>query len=558
MTNDPDNTSVPDLIIHGARIWSDGEMSEHTALAVAGDRIVALGGDELATQWRDVTGEAPRLIDAAGGFVTPGFVDAHVHTTIGGIERLRCDLTSCADAEEVYAKIAEYAAAHPNEEWILGGGWRMPFFPGGIPHREDLDRIVPDRPVYLINADHHGAWANSLALELAGITDDTPDPVDGRIERDENGVANGTLQEGAAELVGKIAPATTAAEIRAGLLEGERALFEVGVVGWQEAILGDYAGYTDFTPAYRDTVDAGELRGRASGALWVSRGFDGMSIPEFVADLERRRSAYEREGLTLNTAKIMVDGVAENETAALVDPYVPECSCTGGNGLAYFTREQLLELTPLLNERGFNAHFHAIGDRAVKYALDAIEAVPAEVRGRMRNHIAHLQIIDPVDVPRFAELGVTANLQTLWAANDAAMQHLALPILGAERAEWLYLFGSLERAGTSLACGSDWPVSTPNPWLAMHVAVNRVEPGDTTTPPLLPDEALPLATILDAYTRGSHELLGFAGGRIEVGAVADLAIADRDPFAGEPHDIWRTENRATVVAGKVVFERAAA
>lgn len=545
--------TAPDLVIHSARIWSDGEFLESTALAVTGDAITSLGGPELVSLASDTT----RVIDARGGFLTPSFVDAHVHTTIGGIERLRCDLTGCENAEEAYAEIARYAAAHPEEPWILGGGWRMPFFPGGIPRREELDRIVPDRPVFLINADHHGAWANTRALELAGISRSTPDPVDGRIERDEDGTPNGTLQEGATELMAAALPETTVEEMRLGLLEGERLLFSFGITGWQEAILGDYAGYTDFTPIYSSLVDDDLLRGRASGALWVSRDFDGMSIAEFVADLERRRAQYERAGLRLDTAKIMVDGVPENETAALTEPYQPECSCTGGNGLAYFSRAELIELTPLLNARGFNAHFHAIGDRAVKYALDAVEAVPAEVRARMRNHVAHVQVIDPVDIPRFAQLGLTANLQPLWACSDDQTKQLTMPLLGEERSAWQYLFKSLDQAGTALACGSDWPVSTPDPWLGMHVAVTRRDPETPEAEPMLPDEALPLATILRAYTRGSHELLGFAGGRIAPGAVADLALADRDPFALDPDQIHTTQNLLTVVGGKIVFEAGA-
>lgn len=546
----PAATPAPDLVIHSARIWSDGEFLEHSALAVTDGVITALGAGELV----DRAGASTRLVDARGGLLTPSFVDAHVHTNIGGIERLRCDLSECADAEEVYAAIAAYAAARPDEPWILGGGWRMPFFPGGMPHREALDRIVPDRPVFLINADHHGAWANTRALELAGITADTPDPEDGRIERDADGTPSGTLQEGAADIVGRVLPETTPEEMRAGLLEGERLLFSFGVTGWQEAILGDYAGYTDFTPVYRGLIDDSLLRGRASGALWVSRDFDGMSIPEFVADLERRRAQYECAGLRLDTAKIMVDGVPENETAAMMQPYQPECSCTGGSGLAYFSRDELLELTPLLNERGFNAHFHAIGDRAVRYALDAIEAVPAETRARVRNHIAHLQVIDPIDVPRFAQLGATANLQPLWACLDEQMEQLTMPLMGEERATWQYQFGALERAGTTLACGSDWPVSTPNPWLGMHVAVNRLDPETPEAEPLLPDEMLTLASILQAYTRGSHELLGFPGGRLALGAVADLALADRDPFAMDPDQIHQTRNRLTVLGGEVVFE----
>ncbi|MGO3148390.1 MAG: amidohydrolase [Leucobacter sp.] len=544
-----------DLLIHSARLWSDGSHLPHSVLVAAKGTIVALGNDELRARYA-----AERVIDAKGGLVTPSFVDAHVHMAQGGIEQLRCDLTECESAEEVYAEIAAYAKATPDAEWILGGGWRMPFFPGGTPLREDLDRIVPDRPAFLLNADHHGAWANSLALEAAGITADTPDPVDGRIERDAAGNPTGTLHEGAADLLGAVLPDISEDEIRAGQLAGEVTLFSFGITGWQEAVLGDFLGYPDFTSTFRTLIDEGKLRGNVTGALWVSRDFEGMTIPDFVADLERRRALYGGRGLTIDTAKIMVDGVAENETAAMEEPYLRPCTCgesggvKGAKGLAYFSREELLELVPLLNARGFNAHFHTIGDRAARYALDAVEAVPSETRATVRNHIAHLQVINPADVPRFAPLGVTANMQALWASYDAQMLDLTVPIMGDERMQWQYLFRSLHEAGTQLACGSDWPVSTPDPWQAMHVAVNRRGAGITDLPPLLPAEALNLETILTAYTRGSHELIGVPGGVLTVGETCDLAIADRDPFAGDAVAIHLTTNVATVLRGEVVYE----
>ncbi|WP_336659303.1 amidohydrolase [Leucobacter sp. USHLN153] len=540
--------NAADLLIHSATVWTGEEGASASAIAIRDGRIVAVGGEELREQFAAV-----REIDAAGGLVTPGFVDAHVHAGIGGIELTRCELSEAADADETLALVAEYAAAHPEVEWIVGGGWHMPHYPGGTPRRELLDRVVPDRPVFLINADHHGAWANTRALELAGIDASTPDPVDGRIERDADGSPSGTLHEGAAELLDHVLPRTTSDEVRAGILAGQRRLFEYGIVGWQEAILGAYAGYPDFTPEYRALFDSGELVGRATGALWVARGFDGKSIPEFVDDLIERRARFGAEGFDLSTAKIMVDGVAENETAAMEDPYLDECSCARGTGLAYFSPEELNELVPLLNANGFNVHLHAIGDRAARIALDAVALVPARDRARVRNHIAHLQIVDPVDIPRFAELGVTANLQTLWAAIDPQMAELTLPLLGEKRAKWQYPFGSLLRAGAALACGSDWPVSTPDPWQAIHVAVNRREPEETELPALNSEEAVGLSVMLRAYTLGSHDLLGLPGGRIAVGEVADLAIADRDPFQGPSAEIYRTMNRVTIVAGRVVY-----
>lgn len=545
MTNDD---RAIDLLIHSGTLWANGTLLDETAVAIADGRIVALGGDELRNEYR-----AAQSIDAAGGLVTPSFADAHIHALFGGIEMNRCDLTGCNDADEVAETIAEYARTHPDEEWILGGGWRMPFYEGGTPLASELDKIVSDRPVFLLNTDHHGAWVNSKALELAGITRDTPDPDDGVIERDAEGNPSGTLHEGAAELVGALLPETTVEEARTGLLTAQKRLFSLGITAWQEAILGEYGGYPDLTGVYRSLLDEGELKGDVSGALWTSRDFDGLPIRAFVDTLVNKRATFQGDDFNLGTVKIMVDGVAENQTAALLEPYLDECGCTKNLGLAYFTADELLELVPLLNANGFNVHMHAIGDRAVQYALDAIAAVPADVRRARRNHIAHLQIVHPNDVPRFSSLGVAANMQALWAHRDEQMEDLTVPILGEERTDWHYPFGSILRSGATLVCGSDWPVSTPDPWQAIHVAVNRRGPGDPEAEPLVPREAITLSEAIDAYTSRTHDLLGTGAGTLEVGAKADLAVADRNPFAGPESDIYTTRNLATVWRGEVLF-----
>lgn len=546
--------NTPDLIVNNAVIWNGETLTEHTAVAVTAGKITALGGAEVA----QLAGANTQVVDAAGGLLTPGFVDCHNHTAMGGIERNSCDLTGCENSEQAIAAVAAYAAANPEAEWILGGGWRIPWFEGGTPLKEQLDAVVPDRPVYLLNADHHAAWANSKALELAGITADTADPSDGRIERDATGNPNGTLQEGATALVASVLPEYTPAVIRAGILAGEKYLFECGVTAWQEAILGDYGGYPDFSPVYAEMADAAELTGRVTGALWVSRDFDGMTIPEYVADLTNRRAKYARAGFNLDHIKIMADGVQENGTAALTDPYVSDCNCAPANtGLAYFSRDSLLELIPLLNEAEFDVHVHAIGDRAVKYALDAFEAVPAAVREARHNHIAHLHVVDPVDLPRFAELGIRANIQALWACQDQQMLDVTFPTLGETRIPWQYPFAGIARHGATLVCGSDWPVSTPDPWQAVHVAVTRTQPGAEPGEPLLPEQALTLEQMLTAYHRNSAQLLRTGSGLVQVGEAADFAIADRNPFAAPMSELWQTTNKLTVVAGKVVFNAAA-
>lgn len=537
--------AAADLVIHSAVLWSDGGRLPSDALAVAGGHIVAIGSsEEILAEF-----SAARVVDAAGRLVTPSFADAHIHAMFAGVESLRCDLTGSADAAECLSRIASYAQTHPDLPWIVGAGWEMPFFEGGTPRREDLDRIVPDRPVYLLNRDHHGAWVNTAALAAAGIDDSTPDPQDGRIERDPDGSASGTLHEGAAELVGAVAPETTVEECRRGVLAAQETLLALGITAWQEAIIGEYAGYPDGGDVYAELISSGELRARVSGALWVRRGIGPDDAEAVVADFVDRREHLASGGFAAVAAKIMVDGIAENETAAMNEPYL---SCSHGTGIAHFSRETLTGLVPRLNAAGFDLHAHAIGDRAVRYALDAVEAVDPAVRAGRRNHIAHLQVIDPADVPRFAELGVVANAQPLWACNEDQMTELTVPILGPERSAWQYPFASLLRSGARVGCGSDWPVSTPDPWDCLHVAVTRRPPGEPEVEPLLPAEALTLDEVLLAYTRGAHDLVGSPAGSLAVGAPADLAMADRNPFESDPLDLHETSTCLTVLAGAVV------
>ena len=546
-------------LITNATAFLGGTPVEGRGVLIADGRIAAIG-DSAAIAALPEAVDAER-IDAKGGLLHASFADAHVHAVFGGVEFGRCELSDCASGEETLRRIADYAASHDGE-WILGGGWSMSHFAGGAPTREELDAVVSDRPVFLINADHHGAWANSRAFALAGIDANTPDPADGRFERHADGTPSGTMHEGAQELFAGVLPPTTIEECRAGLLRGQELLHGYGITAWQEAILGAYAGYPDVTAAYTAEM-AGGVDADVSGALWVTRDLSNPESPidvdAIVADFERRRADAATHGFNTSTAKIMVDGVAENLTAAMNEPYVDGCDCGGGSanrGLAYFSAEDLKALVPKLNARGFNAHFHAIGDRAARYALDAVEAVPAADRAGVRNHIAHLQVVDPVDIPRFSALGVTANCQALWAVLEDQMVELTLPILGEERANWQYPFGSLMRAGTELAFGSDWSVSTPDPWQAMHVAVNRRAPGINDAEPLLAGEAIPLSVALDGYTRGSHSLLGTPGGAGEIaaGAVADLALTDRNPFAAPASEIWQTRNLLTMRRGRIVAD----
>ncbi|MEV5174238.1 amidohydrolase [Streptomyces flaveolus] len=535
-----------DLLFTGGPVLTP-EGRTATAVAVTGDRITAVGHASL----RELAGPRTEVVDLAGRLLLPGFQDAHVHPVPAGLELSRCDLSGATTAEATVAAVRAYADAHPEREWILGGGWSMEAFAGGTPTKELLDAVVPDRPVYLPNRDHHGAWVNSRALELAGVGPDTPDPADGRIERDASGAPAGTLQEGAMRLVGRLAPPATAADRLAALLHAQGHLHALGITAWQDALVGDFLGMDDPAQAYLTAARDGSLTARVVGALWWDRERGGEQIPELVD----KRAAFSRGRFRAGAVKLMLDGVAENHTAALLDPYLDRCGCvTANRGTSFIDPDRLREYVTELDALGFQCHFHALGDRAVRDALDAIEAARAAGGpSDTRPHLAHLQVVHPDDVPRFARLGATATVQPLWAAHEPQMDELTIPFLGRERAARQYPFGSLLRFGARLAAGSDWPVSSPDPLQGVHVAVNRVEPGGTG-PVFLPDERLRLTDALTAYTAGSAYVNHLDdAGRVAVGALADLVVLDRDPFAGPPESIAETAVALTYVGGECVY-----
>jgi predicted amidohydrolase YtcJ len=498
-------------------------------------------------------GRDREVVDLAGGLVSPGFTDAHIHPIQGGLERMQCDLTDGGTREEYLGLVRDYAAGYDGE-WITGGGWQMAAFPGGTPSAADLDAVVPDRPVFLPNRDHHGAWVNSRALELAGITAASTDPSDGRIERLPDGRPQGTLHEGAMDLVAKLLPLPEPAEYAAGLVEGQRYLFSLGVTAWQDAIVGAYAGMADTGSTYLDAVASGDLVADVVGALWWDRELGLAQIPELV---ERRRAQSDGR-FRATSVKIMQDGVCENFTAAMLTPYLDgHGRATDNDGHSFVEAEELKSVVSALAAEGFQVHVHAIGDRGVREALVACAAARAGGHGSdLRHHIAHIQVIHPDDVPRFAELGIAANAQALWATHEAQMDELTIPFLGDERSRWQYPFGALHRAGARLVMGSDWPVSSPDPLAAIHTAVNRTSYEDPREP-FLPEQALDLATAFAAYTSGSAWVNGRdrtdGAGVLAPGNAADLAVLDRDPFAGPAEEIGTARVRSTWVAGRVVF-----
>lgn len=547
-------STAADLILSGGAVYTvDDARPWAEAVAVWDGRIAAVGSvDDV----RELTGPQTEVVELDGRMLLPGFQDAHVHPASGGLERTRCDLTEAYSRDEYARIIRTYADEHPDVPWILGGGWSMDVFPRGTPAKEELDALVPDRPAYLPNRDGHGAWVNSRTLDLAGITAETPEPPDGRIERNPDGTPSGTLHEGALDLVERLTPPASQAEWEEGIRIAQTYLHSLGITAWQDAIVD---GRT--FEAYMGLAARGELTARVVGALWWDRHRGEEQVEELIGLRARANVGRFRAG----TVKIMQDGVIESFTAGVLDPYLDgHGNPTENRGFSHVDPELLKGYVTRLDSEGFQVHFHAIGERAVRESLDAIEAaVRANGPNDHRHHIAHVQVIHPDDIPRFRELGVVANCQPLWATLESQMIHLTIPFLGPERSGWQYPFGSLIRSGARLAFGSDWSVSSPNPLWEIHVAVNRRAPErytyivgeQATSEVFLPDERIDLPAALYAGTLGSAYVnhLDRETGSIRIGKRADLVVLDRNLFEGSVDDGSEARVLLTIVEGERVF-----
>ncbi len=531
-----------DIVFRNGSIYTvDINRSWAEAVAIEDGRIIYVGSD-AGTE--PLVGPTTQIIDLEGRMMLPGFQDVHIHPIMGGIEALACDLNGLATLEEYLAAIESCAEKSPDRAWITGGGWSMAVFgPGANASAGLLDEVVPDRPVFLTSADGHSAWANSKALQIAGITAETPDPPDGVIDRGPDGAPLGSLQEGAMYLVSRHAPAIDLETRTEGLRYAIDMLNGYGVTSVQDA-----SAYEEDLEAYRALDARGELNLRVVASLWWERDQGTGQIDEF----KRLREQYTGGRLRATTVKIMQDGVMENFTAAMLEPYAGQ----GDNkGIPMVEPDALKQAVTALDAAGFQVHFHAIGDAAVRQSLDAVGAA-LEANGNLgnRHHISHLELIDPADIPRFARLQVTANFQPLWAFADDYITELTVPFIGPERARWLYPIGSVYEAGGMIAFGSDWSVSTANPFEEMETAITRMGARGETTEPFLPREriALPLAlaafTINAAYVNSQENVTG----SIEAGKYADLIVLDRNLFEIDPEDISETSVLMTMIEGEVV------
>jgi len=534
-----------DLVLVGDVYTVDTVRSWARAVAIEGSRIVAVGTED---EVRDRVGGAGDVV--RGACIVPGFQDAHIHAPFAGRILLNVDLADLETKDAYRDRISTFARDHPDLRWIVGGGWYNPVFDStGGPLAAELDAVVPDRPVFLMNTDTHAAWVNSTALAAGGVTAATPDPWDGYFVRGPDGTPTGCLQEGAAySFWSDVVPRGTLDHWKAALRVAQRELHALGITGWQDAWVEP-----DVLRAYRRMDDAGELTARVVASLWWDR-HRGI---EQIDGLVDQRSWGSGGNVHASTAKNMLDGCPESCTASMLDPYEGRFGAERDRGIQFVEDAVLADAVTRLDALGFQVHQHALGDRAVRSAIDALRtARDANGANDLRHHVAHLQLPDPADVPRLRDVGAVANIQPFWAQPDLMVETMTRPRVG-DRAERLYPIGDVVRSGATLCFGSDWPVSTPNPFQEIEVAVTRRAVGDADGPVLVAEQCIELPTALAAFTRGSayvnHD---DDAGSIEPGMRADLVVLDRNPFEGPPHEIATTRVTTTIAAGRVVHDAA--
>ena len=538
------------LMLNGKVYTVNHEQSWAEAIAITDGRIIWVGNSEDANQWQ---GERTRTIDLGGKMVLPGFQDIHIHPVHSGVSYQQCALFDVEGVELLQQRIKQCAESEPGE-WIRGGGWLVTnFAPSGLPDKKLLDEIVPDRPVALKSSDGHSMWVNSLTLELAGINADTQDPAGGRIDRYPNSTEpSGSLQETSAmNLVHIVEPELTQKELEAGLAYSRDHLHSLGITAVQDAMLKLTPGDAYFgLPAYLALEERGELNLHVINAMYWQ---NDISLEEQLPAFLKARD--ESTPYIHNTAiKIWQDGVIETETAALLEPYLNR----GDQFVGELLNEPavLNEAVTALDAAGFQIHFHAIGDRAIRSAFDSIQAA-REANGKHdnRHHISHIQLFSPEDIPRFAELDVVANFQPLWAIEDGYITDLTIPRIGEERGKFLYPIGSVQRTGARVAFGSDWYVTSANPLDGIEAAVTRLDPDGKTDEPLGENEEINLAQAIENYTLNSAyvNFLDVDTGSIEIGKLADIIVLDRNLFDVPASEINQVRVIATLFRGELVF-----
>jgi len=540
----PQSAGADRVFVNGAVYTADESRSWAEAVAIRDGEIVFVGTDVAAKAF---TGANTEVVDLNKKMLMPGFHDGHAHIRYGGAAMLRCGLQSEQDVSKLRGLLLECAnsRAYGGDEWVLGGGWPISAFKDGAPSAAMLDEIFGERPAYFSDDFGHSAWVSSRALEIAGIDSDTPDPPQGVIVRDPvSGEPTGTLRDSAMNLVEVFIPEATEAQRYKGLLTGLEQASKYGITAFIEPGTGE-GNVSLFKTADR----RGDLTARVVASLSpqdeLAASF-GPEIFDFLAKRDQFRGTY----LDVDSVKVFIDGVIETRTSTMLEPYLD-----GSNFPPFYPPDELNTLYEKLDEMGMQIHTHAIGDGAIRVALDAYEhAFFANGPNDNRHQIVHLQLIDEEDIPRFAELNVAANFQCFWCYPDVYVD-LAVDIVGAERVERFYPLRSIQDTGALLVGGSDWDVTSLNPLDAIETAVRRQDPYAESGRVLGENQEVDLATALDMYTRNAAYIMRLEDktGSVEVGKRADLVVLDRNLFEIPVTEINEARVLLTIMDGKTVY-----
>jgi predicted amidohydrolase YtcJ len=531
-----------DLVLTSAMVHTmEPSQPQAQAIAIRNGLIVHVGSNDTVQPFID---DDTQVEDLAGLTILPGLHDSHTHLIWSGTELEDVSLYEATTVEELQAAIAERAAEKPDEPWIRGSGWDVVIFEGKL-DRSHIDAVVADRPVYMSAVDAHSAWVNSAALAAAGITAQTPDPAGGQIERDANGEPTGILRESAMGLVEDQMPPYSDTQVDDGMSNAQAEASSYGITSIVEAASEPWMleGFQRF--ANRNTLDV-----RVHAAVL----YDAALGLEQIDDIVALREQYGTGLVQVNAVKLFLDGTIESKTAYMLEPYLD-----GTNGTPSFTDTALAEVVQAADDAGLQLHAHAIGDGAIRQMLDALDTLAA-ARGEAdrRPMLSHLEVIDEDDLPRFGTHEVHAVFQPLWAYPDEYITELTIPVIGPERSEWLYPIASVARAGGVLVAGSDWSVTSMDPFDAMEVAVLRQAPEGDPGPALTPEQRVTLQDILAAYTiAGAHaSFTEDELGSIAEGKRADLIVIDRDPFAIPTDELSEIQVLHTLLDGREVYRAA--
>ncbi len=531
------------LLING-RIWTaEGEDTFVEAVAIEGNKIIELG---TTKDIQALAGPATRIIDLEGKLVIPGFNDAHIHFLEGSNELAEIDLTKAKTGANIVADVNAFAQEHPDVKWILGRGWQYIQFPSGLPTVEDMPGMPTDRPVFLRAYDGHSGWANATALKLAGVTGKTKSKGFGQVILDTNGIPTGALLEDAQSLVTALVPGPSREDQLNALRSGLKMAASLGITSLQNA-----DGSLAELPLYLDLQKSGDLTIRYAAALSVE---EHTSLDQINSFRVMRRELSANPLLRADAIKFMLDGVIESHTAAMLEPYDDVANEKGNFAIPL---EKYRQLVNTLDQDSFRLYTHAIGDLAVREALNAYENAQ-QVNGsrQRRNRIEHIETISPEDIPRFAKLGVMASMEPIHA--DPGTMGVWQKAIGKDRLPYSFAWNSFLKENAYLVFSSDWPACIDvNPMRGIHVAVNRRTPDGYPEGGWIPEQRISIAKALLAYTRaGAYASFEEAvKGQIKVGMLADMAILSKDLFIIDPMQIASTEVVMTIFDGKVIYEK---